>query len=130
MPGEPSEGRSSDARTNDDGAIPKLSPLPVLPGASQSAHVTISGGPLGGLDVVRVDDTTVASPGKVEVGARVELRDGRDADVVDVRGKLLSKFGVREGTVTVRLDDGEVHSTSGREISRVIAPPPTAQSGT
>ena len=111
--------------------------MPALPGASQAAHVTISGGALSGLDVVRVEDTNTASPEKIEVGARVELQDGNAAEVVEVRGKLLSKFGVLEGGVKVRLDDGEIQSKSSSEISRVIAASPsrsivreqTAQSG-
>lgn len=100
--------------------------MPVLPGASQAAHVTLSGGALGGLDVVRVNDTSTASPEKIEVGARVELQDGAAADVVEVRGKLLSKFGVLDGDVKVRLANGEIQSKSSSEISRVIAAPSSA----
>lgn len=111
--------------------------MPVLPGASQAAHVTLSGGALGGLDVVRVNDTSAANPEKIEVGARVELQDGAAADVVEVSGKLLSKFGGIGGGVKVRLANGEIQSKSSGEISRVIAAPSgasivhdqTAQSG-
>jgi hypothetical protein len=95
--------------------------LPVLPGASQAGHLTISGGSLGGLDVVRVNDMGAA--GTIEVGARVELKDGRGAEVVEVSGRLLTKFGVLPGSVKVRLENGNVESKSSQDIARVLTPP-------
>jgi hypothetical protein len=80
--------------------------------------LTISGGSLAGRDVVLVED-----PGKIEVGATVELKDGRPAEVVNVNGKLLSKFGVLPGDVMLKLDDGTTFSTSSHDIARIVSPP-------
>lgn len=78
---------------------------------------------MAGLDVVRVDDESSAPLGKIEVGARVQLQDGSLGDVVEVNGRLLSKFGVLPGGVKVKLGDGKVLSKSSHEIARVIPPP-------
>jgi hypothetical protein len=103
------------------GVGPPLVPvaaMPVLPGASSAAHVTISGGTLSGTDVVRLED-----PGKIEAGATVELRDGTHAEVVEVDAKRLSKFGILPGDVKVRLNNGAIVSKSSHEITRVLAAP-------
>jgi hypothetical protein len=97
--------------------------VPVLPGASQAAHVTISGGLLAGPDVVRVQDNEMTAPEKLDVGARVELQDGTQAEVVKVRGKRLSEYGILEGGVEVKLHDGTFTSKPSRDIARVISGP-------
>ena len=93
----------------------------VLPAPSQAPHITITGGLLGGTDVLRVGDTSMAAPKNIEVGARVELHDGTRARVVKVRGKHLSGFGILEGSVNLELADGTVVSKPNRNIARVIA---------
>jgi hypothetical protein len=80
--------------------------------------VTLSGGTLSGSRVVRFDD-----PGRIEVGATVELRDGRQAKVIDVKGKRLSRFGATGGEVTIQFDDGGAPvKVPSAEIARVLPP--------
>ncbi|MGD0452444.1 MAG: hypothetical protein ABSB69_02500, partial [Solirubrobacteraceae bacterium] len=84
-------------------------------------HVTLSGGLLGGTEVLRLEDTSMPATEKVEVGARVELQDGTHARVVKVRGKHLAKLGLLEERVKLELPDGSVKSKPNRKIARVIA---------
>jgi len=75
---------------------------------------------LGGFDVLRVADTSMAAPEKAEVGAHVELQDGTHARVVKLRRKHLSRFGILEGSVDVELPDGTIASKPNREIAWVL----------
>lgn len=93
-----------------------------LPPASRTPHVTLSGGLLSGLDVVRTKDTRLPAAEKIEVGAQVELQDGAHAEVVKVRSKRLSAFGILSGSVEVKLQDGRVVSIPSREVARVLTP--------
>jgi hypothetical protein len=90
-----------------------------LPGASQTTEVTITGGMLGGSNVVRLQDTT-AGFGRIEKGARVELRDGRFGDVADVQGKRLA--GLLPGSVQVSFGAGQDEWLQQREIVRIVPP--------
>jgi hypothetical protein len=65
----------------------------------------------------------MGAAGTIEVGAGVELKDGRSAVVVEVSGRLLTKFGVLPGSVKVRFEDGKVESKSSQDIARVVTPP-------
>ncbi len=93
-----------------------------LPPTSRAPHVTLSGGLLSGLDVVLTEDSRLSAPEKIEVGAQVELQDGTRAEVVKVRGKLLSAFGVLEGGIEVRLDDGTLAAKRSSDIAAVLVP--------
>jgi hypothetical protein len=116
---------------SDNGAYPKNAasrparssrPVVPLPAPSGTAHVTLSGGLLAGPDVLRVHDTNLPTPDKIEVGAQVELQDGTRAEVVKVRAKRLTAFGLLQGSVEVKLSDGRLISASRGEIARVLAP--------
>jgi hypothetical protein len=93
-----------------------------LPPPSRIPHVTLSGGLLSGGDVLRIRDKRLPTPEKIEVGAQVELQDGTHAEVVKVRGKRLTEFGILAGSLKVKLPDGRVVSTPSRDVARVLVP--------
>lgn len=94
-----------------------------LPTPSQTPHVTISGGTLGGFDVVRSVDTQMPTPDPIEVGATVQLVDGVRAEVVEVHGNRLSRIGKIGGSLKVRFENGETVRISDRAVAAVIKPP-------
>jgi hypothetical protein len=94
-----------------------------LPVPSQTPHVTLSGGSLSGLDVVRAEDTEMSTPDKVEVGAKVQLVDGRVGEVVEVSGRRLSRYGVIAGDAKIRLESGETVPATSRSIASVLERP-------
>jgi hypothetical protein len=91
-----------------------------LPSPSRIPHVTLSGGLLSGLDVLRIEDTRLPTPERIEVGAQVELQDGAHAEVVKVRGRRLTRFGILAGSVKVKLADGKVLSRPSADVARVL----------
>ncbi len=94
-----------------------------LPNPSQTPHVTLSGGTLSGFDVVRAEDTDMATPEKVELGARVQLVDGRIGKVTELKGRRLMKFGVLRGEAMIKLDGGGTVRASSGSIAAVLQRP-------
>jgi hypothetical protein len=89
----------------------------VLPSASTSPHVALSGGTLGGLAVVQ------DAIGKVEKGAEVEIVDRRVGVVKKVKGRRLYRGGMSAGSVELELADGTTVLAPREEIVRVVRPP-------
>jgi hypothetical protein len=89
----------------------------VLPSASTSPHVALSGGTLGGLAVVQ------DAIGKIEKGAEVETVDGRVGVVKKVKGRRLYRGGVSAGSIELELADGTTVLAPREEIVRVVRSP-------
>ena len=88
-----------------------------LPSPSNSAHVALSGGTLGGFAVLQ------DAIGKVEKGAEVETVDRRVGVVTKVKGRRLYRGGVSAGSVELELADGATLLAPREEIARVVRPP-------
>lgn len=95
---------------SDDGRI-------VLPPASTSVHVALSGGTLGSLAVVQ------DAVGKVERGAEVETVNRLVGVVEKIRGRRLYRGGVSAGSVELKLADGATVLVPREEIARVVSLP-------
>lgn len=106
-----SVSRTGDASCAADGTPTSPSRIP---------HVTLSGGLLSGVDVLRTHDTRLPTTERIEVGAQVELQDGAHAEVVKVRGRRLTRFGILAGSVKVKLADGKVISRPNADVARVL----------
>ena len=77
-------------------------------------------GTLSGLDVLQF--------GKVEPGATVQLTDGMTAEVLQVRGRRLSRHGVISGSALVKaLENGKQDRwVPSRDIAAVLRRPAPA----
>jgi hypothetical protein len=86
-----------------------------LPPPSSTAHVTISGGSLGGLDVIRIDDGT-AGFGQFKVGGTVRLGDGRAGTITGIAGKRLRLGGSTSGALTIQQPDGSEFTSPPTDV--------------
>jgi hypothetical protein len=88
-----------------------------LPPPSDTPQLVMNIGTLSGIDVLRF--------GNIEPGARVKLTDGDVAEVLQVRGRRLSRHGVRAGGARVRIlnDGGGDRWVASKEIAAVVREP-------
>jgi hypothetical protein len=85
----------------------------------------LSGGPLSGLDVLRLADPHAATRDKIAVGDEVQLMDGLHGEVVgvvelvDFDGEPSPKV-VREGFRVKLAETGHVITTAATDIAAVL----------